>query len=179
MGISVKNSGFWLPLRSLSLPLFAKFFFKRSTDKFFLPVAFSNMSSARDFVSTFFGDDNGDAVGFFGDNNSSFVDIGLGGGGFSSNKFLFFKCGDAVDGEFGCEFCGRSRLTLPPITGLRPLSMIAVVFISSGTGSALSNLSARRIVGIFSFGGVISIGLILNLSGVVGVLLVGDLRPSS
>ena len=48
------------------------------------------MSSARDFVSIFFGDDNGDAVGFFGDNKSSFVDIGL-GGGFSSNKFLFFK----------------------------------------------------------------------------------------
>ena len=57
--------------------------------------------------------------------------------------------------------------------------MIAVVFISSGTGSALSNFSARRIVGIFSFGGVISIGLILNLSGVVGVRLVGDLSPSS
>ena len=57
--------------------------------------------------------------------------------------------------------------------------MIAVVFISSGTGSALSNLSARRIVGSFSLGGVISIGLILNLSGVVGVLLVGDLSPSS
>ena len=78
----------------------AKFFLRRSTDKFFLPVAFSNMSSARDFVSIFFGDDKGDAVGFFGDNNNSLVDIGL-GGGFSSKRFLFFKCGDAVDGELG------------------------------------------------------------------------------
>ena len=178
-----KNSkvDFWwrlLPLRSLSFPLLAKFFLRRSTDKFFLPVAFSNISSARDFVSIFFGDDKGEAVGFFGDNNNSLVDIGL-GGGFSSNRFLFFKWGDAVDGEFGWEFCGRSRLTLPPITGLRPLSMIAVVFISSGTGCARSNFSARRMVGIFSLGGVISIGLILNLSGVVGVLLVGDLSPSS
>ena len=57
--------------------------------------------------------------------------------------------------------------------------MIAVVFISSGTGSDRSNFKARRIVGILSFGGVISIGLILNLSGVVGVRLVGDLSPSS
>ena len=49
----------------------------------------------------------------------------------------------------------------------------------SGTGSTLSILSARRIVGFFSLGEVISMGLIFNLSGVVGVLLAGDLRPSN
>ena len=50
--------------------------------------------------------------------------------------------------------------------------------ICSGTGSTLSNLTARR-VEFFSLGEVISIGLIFNLSGVVGVLLAGDLRPSN
>ena len=90
--------------------------------------------------------------------------------------------GDAVDGEFGCEFCARSRFIFPAMTGLTIGSMMAVVLSDSGTAPAsCSNRRARRMVGIFGASGsglLSSGGVILNFSGVMS-RLVGDLSPSS